>query len=218
MLLNQLRAATALLCLSIGASFWAWHAFARAVDWKSQTNAGRIVVNTPDSSPPLADRQGDPLAPDKTRAPRAWFILSQDDTNGLLHGLPQRLGKVILPSRREGQRWDGVERGGRLELDVQVEGEATGEIFIGFFADPRWWSAEPAQVRRIPGPGRYTIDRLMPGRFQLGAMVGDLPKPRALGVHADWPNPGRGPGRGHHQGTVASHLRQVQQQHAGGPD
>jgi hypothetical protein len=85
--------------------------------------------------------------------------------------------------------WEGVEGGGRLELDVQVQGEATGEIFIGFFPDPRWWSAEPVQVRRIPGPGRHTFDRLILGKFQLGAMVGALPKPRALGVHSDWPNP-----------------------------
>ncbi len=189
MLLHQLRVATALLCLSIGGSYWAWHAFARAVGGRSQTNPGRSVVKTPDSSLPQADRHGDPLPPNESSAPRAWFILSQDDTNGLMHGLPQRLGKAILPSRRQGPRWEGVDGGGRLELDVQVEGKAPGEIFIGFFADPRWWSTEPVQARRIPGPGRYTIDRLMPGEFQLGAMVGDLPEPRALGVHADWPNP-----------------------------
>ena len=29
----------------------------------------------------------------------------------------------------------------------------------------------------------------MPGKFQLGAMFGALPKPLALGVHADWPDP-----------------------------
>jgi hypothetical protein len=84
--------------------------------------------------------------------------------------------------------WEGVDGGGRLELDVKVEGEAAGEIFVGFFADPRWYLAEPVQVRRFPGPGRYTFDRLMPGKFQLGAMVGGLPKPHALGVHAEWPN------------------------------
>ena len=141
------------------------------------------------STGPQADRHGDPLPPNESSLPRAWFILSQDDTNGLLHGLPQRLGKEILPSRRQGPRWEGVEGGGRLELDIQVQGEAPSEIFVGFFADPRWWIAEPVQIRRLPGPGRYTIDRLMPGKFQLGAMVGGLPKPLALGVHADWPDP-----------------------------
>ena len=35
----------------------------------------------------------------KRTGPRIWYILSQTDTDGLLHGMPQRLGKVILPSR-----------------------------------------------------------------------------------------------------------------------
>jgi hypothetical protein len=86
----------------------------------------------------------------ESEPPRAWFILSQDDTNGLLHGLPQRLGKAILPSRHHSPMWEGVEGGGRLELDVQVQGEAPGEVFVGFFADPRWWAAEPVQARSFP--------------------------------------------------------------------
>ena len=120
---------------------------------------------------------------------RAWYILSQTDTMGLLLGLPERLGKTIVPSRQQGPMWSGVENGGRLTLDVQIEGDASGEVFIGFFADPRWWLAEPAQVRRVPGPGRYTFDRLIPGKYQLGAMLGTPPKPVALGVHATWPAP-----------------------------
>jgi len=120
---------------------------------------------------------------------RAWYVLSQVDTDGLLLGLPQRLGKTIIASRHEGPMWSGVENGGRLTLDVQVEGDAKGEIFIGFFEDPRWWVAEPVQIRRVPGPGRYTFDRLLPGKYQLGAILGTLPKPIALGVHATWPAP-----------------------------
>ena len=120
---------------------------------------------------------------------RAWYVLSQVDTNGLLLGLPQRLGKSIIASRQQGPMWSGVENGGRLTLDVQVEGDVKGEIFIGFFADPRWWLAEPVQIRRVPGAGRYTFERLIPGKYQLGAMLGTLPKPIALGVHAAWPVP-----------------------------
>ena len=149
-------------------------------------NGGRVQVWLSvrrDSSPPRDNRH------DESGQPRAWFILSQTDTNGLLHGLSQRLGKEVLPSRRRGPKWQGIDGGGRLELDVQVEGEAPGEVFIGFFADPRWWLSEPVQVRGVHGPGRHTLDRLVPGKFQLGAMVGGLPKPLAVGVHAAWPDP-----------------------------
>src|SRR5262249_23079684 len=38
MLLDQLRVATVLLCLGIGAGYWAWHTFASAVDRKDQAN------------------------------------------------------------------------------------------------------------------------------------------------------------------------------------
>ena len=114
-----------------------------------------------------------------------------------MHGLPQRLGKAIIPSGRQGPRWEGVEGGGRLELDVQVQGDAPGEIFVGFFADPRWWSAEPVQVRRIPRPGSvHASTASSPGKFQLGAMVGGLPKPRRPGRALGLAQSGRGPGRG----------------------
>jgi hypothetical protein len=120
---------------------------------------------------------------------RAWYVLSQSDTNGLLLGLPERLGKTLLPLRQATPMWYGVDNGGRLALDVQVEGGAKGEITIGFFADPRWWLAEPVQVRQVIGPGRYTFNRLIPGKYRLGAMLGVPPQPTALGVHATWPAP-----------------------------
>ena len=57
----------------------------------------------------------------------AWFILSQDDTNGLLHGLPQRLGNGDASSPGVRVRGGKASRGaGGLELDVQVQGEASG--------------------------------------------------------------------------------------------
>jgi WD40 repeat protein len=64
MILDQLRAATVLLCLGIGGSYWAWHALASAVDGKGQPNPGPAAVRAPDSSPPpRSDSYGDPLPP-----------------------------------------------------------------------------------------------------------------------------------------------------------
>ncbi len=121
---------------------------------------------------------------------RAWYVLSQTDTNGLLLGLPERLGKTLLPSRQATPMWYGVAGGGTLKLDVRVEdGAAKGEITIGFFADARWFLAEPVQVRQVVGPGRYTFTRLIPGKYRLGVMLGVPPTPAALGVHATWPAP-----------------------------
>ena len=120
---------------------------------------------------------------------RTWYILSQADTDGLLHGLPQRLARVLPPSHRDKPMWQGVDDGGRLQLDIRVRGDVSGEVFVGFFRSPQWWLAEPTQVRRFPGPGQYTLERLIPGKYQLGAMIGVPPSPDALGVHAAWPNP-----------------------------
>jgi peroxiredoxin len=122
---------------------------------------------------------------------RAWYILRQTDSTGLLHGLPQRLGKVIVPSMRQEPMWEGVDDGGSIELEIRVEGDVKGEgeVFVGFFSDPRWWAAPPVQVRRFGGPGRYTVHRLMPGKYYVGAMIGLLPRPEAFGVHRRWPAP-----------------------------
>jgi uncharacterized protein (TIGR03067 family) len=122
---------------------------------------------------------------------RAWYVLSQTDTNGLLLGLPERLGKTLLPSRQAGPMWYGVDDGGSLTLDVRIEGDAKGEITIGFFADARWWLAEPVQVREVVGPGRYTFTRLIPGKYRLGAMLGVPPTPAALESMRHGPPPSR---------------------------
>jgi RNA polymerase sigma factor (sigma-70 family) len=64
MLLEQVRAATVLLCLGIGGSYWAWHAFASAVDGKGQANLAPAVVRAVAASqPPRTDRYGDALPP-----------------------------------------------------------------------------------------------------------------------------------------------------------
>ena len=119
---------------------------------------------------------------------QAWYILDQIDSNGLLHGLTPRLGKAVLVENRQLPMWLGVDEGGSLELEIIVKGDVEGEILIGFFRDPRWWLEPPLQVRSVPGPGKYTLDRLIPGEYCLGAMIGELPIAQALGVHQNWPN------------------------------
>ena len=56
MLLDRLRVATVLLCLGIGGSYWAWHAFASAVDGKGQANPGPAVVRAVCRIPAAPDR------------------------------------------------------------------------------------------------------------------------------------------------------------------
>jgi len=119
---------------------------------------------------------------------RAWHILRQWNVGPLLLGLSQRLGKVTDSSQRDDRVWTGVTNGGRLQLNIAVEGDTSGEIFIGFFENPTW-SAEPVQVRSFPRAGQHTIDSLPPGKFQIGAMIGKLPVAAALGVHRTWPEP-----------------------------
>lgn len=120
---------------------------------------------------------------------RAWDILSQTDADSLLFGLAPRLGRASESSRRSENSWNGVEGGGSVELDIDVQDDIDGEILIGFFADPRWWIAEPIQVRKFDKPGLYKIDRLPLGEYQIGAMIGDAAHPQALGLHRTWPAP-----------------------------
>ncbi len=63
-LLNRLRLATMLLGLGLGGSYWAWDAFALAVEGKGQVHPGQDVAKAPASSQsPRIDRYGDPLPP-----------------------------------------------------------------------------------------------------------------------------------------------------------
>lgn len=119
---------------------------------------------------------------------RAWNVLRQPNTMGIFHGLPQRLDE-FLTSPRTGEAWQGVAGGGSLDFVIDVEGDVDGEIVVGFFADPRWWIAPPVQARSFRGPGEYTVHNLPPGKFFVGAMVGGLPQPQAVGVDRRWPDP-----------------------------
>ncbi len=119
---------------------------------------------------------------------RAWYIMRQWNAGSLLLGLTQRLGKLINSAQPDDPVWTGVTNGGRLELNIAVEGDVTGEIFVGFFKDATW-SAEPVQVRRFRAAGKHIVENLPLGKFQMGAMIGRLPVAAALGVQRMWPEP-----------------------------
>ena len=130
----------------------------------------------------------EPEAPRSEPSSRAWYLLRQLNVGPLLLGLPQRLGKAIESSQYNDSIWTGVEQGGSIKLNIAVEGDVRGEIFIGLFKNPDW-SNEPVQVRSFPGPGDYLVENLPAGKFQIGAMIGSLPVTDAIGVQQTWPEP-----------------------------
>ncbi|MBN1974378.1 MAG: redoxin domain-containing protein [Sedimentisphaerales bacterium] len=134
--------------------------------------------------PSFANSSGQKIDPNESRA---WYILNQVDTQSLMVGLPQRLGKAVMSTERQSTIWQGVDNGGSIELEIKVEGKKTGQIFVGFFTDPRWWLEPSKQIRAFPGPGSYKVDRLIPGKYYIGAMIGSIPVPDALGVDNFWP-------------------------------
>ncbi len=113
---------------------------------------------------------------------RAWYLLRQRNIGPLLLGLTQRLGQVVEYAAPTGHVWTGQEGGGSLKLEITVENNLNGQIYVGFFTDPAW-SAAPVQVRSFPGPGQYIVGNLPVGQYQIGAMIGSLPVATALGVH-----------------------------------
>jgi Leucine-rich repeat (LRR) protein len=118
---------------------------------------------------------------------RIWYILRQPNTMGLFHGLPQRMEPLVTASEQVGEIWEGVADGGSLRL--RIDSEVEGDIFVGFFADPRWWLAPPVQVRKFPGAGEYTVTGLPAGQYYLGAILGSLADVEGLGTERNWPTP-----------------------------
>ena len=139
-------------------------------------------AQTSDQKPGSVARKGNGTVLRAANYLRSW------NKGPVLVGLPQELNAASTPSRRLDSTWTGHEDGAVIILDIAVEGGISGEILIGFFEDPRW-SKEPVQLRAFAKPGRYTVDRLMPGTYQIGAMMGSHLKPVALGVHETWPSP-----------------------------
>ncbi len=103
------------------------------------------------------------------------------NTGPLLLGMPQRLVKAIDPSYRTGDLWVGKPWRTDVRLNITLEGETPGEIFVGFFADVNWSNLRA--VRAFRGPGDYSLNDIAPGRYYIGAMIGDLPKLRTPGPH-----------------------------------
>lgn len=118
---------------------------------------------------------------------RSWYILRQPNSMGHFHGLPQRMEAYSTAKVRKGAIWEGDPDGGSMELQLDIESDSTNPVFIGFFPDPRWWKAPPVQVRRFDRPGRYLVRGLPPGTYYVGATLGSLPRPDALGVASNWP-------------------------------
>jgi hypothetical protein len=156
-----------------------------------------VLGETAATEPPARKQHGDvPILAARTddvellRRSRAWYVLSQDYESGLLLGLPQRLGNAT--SHPDEPMWKGVDDGLTIKLVVERDRGAEGKIVVGFFCDFRWWLADPVQVRNVDEPGEKfvcRVDRLPPGNYWIGAMVGGPPQPKALGVHRTWPAP-----------------------------
>jgi hypothetical protein len=119
---------------------------------------------------------------------RAWYLLRQSDCGPLLRELPLQLARTSDAAVQSSPMWRGHEGGVPLEIDVRMEADAPGELVIGLFADERW-SQAPIRVQKVSGAGRHTIVGVPPGKYQIGAMIGDVLDPKALGVHRSWPQP-----------------------------
>ena len=134
------------------------------------------------------DNKEEQMAPMDRSDSRAWTIMWQWNCPPLLLGLTQQFAKVLQPSRQDDPAWRQVQDGGTLRLRLDVEGGLPGEVIVGLFKDARWLD-EPVAVRRLGGAGLRILTGLPPGRYQIGAMLGNAPVPLALGVHRAWPEP-----------------------------
>ncbi len=143
------------------------------------------VTATKTSAEPKAEAgKEEPTTPTDRSDSRAWTIMRQWNCPPLLLGLTPQFAKVLQPSRRDDPAWRPVPDGGTLRLDV--EGDRPGEVLVGLFKDARWLD-EPVAVRRLSGAGTHTLTGLPAGRYQIGAMIGNVPVPMALGVQRTWP-------------------------------
>ena len=146
-----------------------------------------VVGAVPPGSKVGDDKEGLMTPMDRSDS-RAWTILRQWNCPPLLLGLTQQFAKVLQSSRQSDPVWQPVSDGGTLRLRLDVEGGLPGEVIVGLFKDARWLD-EPVAVRRLSGAGTHMLTGLPPGRYEIGAMIGDVPLPLALGVHRTWPEP-----------------------------
>jgi beta-lactamase regulating signal transducer with metallopeptidase domain len=118
---------------------------------------------------------------------RAWHIMRQWNCPPLLLGLSQQLAKALEPAQRNGPAWQEVKNGGTLRLKLEIEADQPGGVVVGLFKDARW-SAPPVAVRRVSA-GTCVLTGLPAGQYQIGAMLGSVPLPVAIGVQRTWPEP-----------------------------
>ncbi len=135
-----------------------------------------------------ADTVSDTAPVDPNDLARAWFMLRQTGVGPLLAGLAPKLDQVRHAKERTDPVWAGVDGGGSVDLHLTAEGRGHNGILIGLFGDPRW-RTDPIQARAVTAPGRYTLDRLPPGEYVVGAMAGNGSGGASLGVHRSWPRP-----------------------------
>src|SRR5437867_851923 len=121
MLLDQLRAATVLFCLGIGGSYWAWHAYASAVDGQGRANPGPAVARAPASpQPPRTDRYGDPLPPGAAMRLGTVRYRHEHSIDHLAYS-PDGRSVVTSDGRRHLQVWDTRDGRKLRQLDAGVE-------------------------------------------------------------------------------------------------
>jgi hypothetical protein len=138
----------------------AWGMSAVAVVMTATIAFAQVGLDSPKGNKSATNRPDSPVTPTDSRlkahastaafqsskqVSRAWYILSQTDANGLLHGLTARLAQALVGRRGPA----------RLNVEIEFEGIDDGEIVLGFFTDPRWWVAEPTTIRRVHGRGKH---------------------------------------------------------------
>jgi len=111
----------------------------------------------------------------------AWEALRGLNTGPLLQGMPQRLAKEIRPARRTSDLWVAKREGTDVRMNIGIEGTVRGEIVVGFFGDVNW--SDLRAVRAFKVPGLHSVKGLPPGRYYVGAMIGDPLAPDVAEAH-----------------------------------
>jgi len=170
----------------------------------AMATAVQISGSPPEVGESSATASGEPEA---SAAIPAWYLLKQTDVGPLLSPLVVQMAKALDPSAQSAPMWQSESQPTKVTLDIRAEGDESQEIVVGFFSRHDWLEP-PVHVRRLPGPGTYTLTDIPPGRYYLGAVMGmpagplpvagnyrtspeesRLPELSGLGVHESWPYP-----------------------------
>ena len=126
-------------------------------------------------------------------AAEAWETMAAD-VGDLLQGLPEGISQVKYSSGPEEAVWGTGEDLGFVEgeiiisqpLDKFSDKQIKAPVYVAFFTDAKW-SSPPVQVRKLERIGRFSFNDIVPGRYVLAVLAGDLDKPEAIGIESDWP-------------------------------